>query len=208
MRCIKRRISCPGYEKGRFILYQDANAASEGGRQQPLMLSPVMPASSTYRSQIFSKFLESSFPLEIVSSDEIDILPSLIVNISTRPVKSEMLERALAAIACIYLGRTHADTHLTQIGIQHYNIAIRHMSQLLSHQVQTDDMIYTTVAFQMIQVRAPHSPKLSWKGLSCIQTRNSNMSLFVPEFPLPIWSSCLVGAYGWYQCAPTTLLSK
>ncbi|KAJ5241706.1 uncharacterized protein N7469_000033 [Penicillium citrinum] len=99
MRCIKRRISCPGYEKGRFILYQDANAASEGGRQQPLMLSPVMPASSTYRSQIFSKFLESSFPLEIVSSDEIDILPSLIVNISTRPVKSEMLERALAAIA-------------------------------------------------------------------------------------------------------------
>jgi len=202
MRCIKRKISCPGYEKGRFILYQDANAATEGqihyhGREQPLILSPVMPASSTYRSQIFSKFLESSFPLEIVSSDEIDILPSLVVNISTRPVKSEMLERALAAIACIYLGRTLADKHLTQIGIRHYDIAIRHMSQLLSHQVQTDDMIYTTVAFQMIQVRGLHSPKLPERGFAVFKHEILTCRYLYQSFHCPyglrVWLAHMAG---------------
>lgn len=127
------------------------------GRGKSLMLPPAMSASLTMRSQMFSKFLDLSFPLEMVSSDEIDILPSLVVNISTRPGKSEMLERALAAIACIYLGRTHGDKNLSQIGIQNYDIAIRYMSRLLSRQVQSDDMIYTTVIFQVIQVRTSHS---------------------------------------------------
>lgn len=78
----------------------------------------------------------------------------MVLDIFTRPAQSEMLQRALTALSSIYFGRVNHDSGLFQSGIQQYNIAIRHMSRMLSCEKHTDDMIYTTVLFQVIQVRA------------------------------------------------------
>lgn len=98
-------------------------------------------------------FLDAFAPPHIGCSGEIDTLPNLVAQISMRPIKTEMLQRALAAVSCIYLGRTKHDDPLLQAGVQHYEIAIRHMSSMLSRMVQLDDMVYTTVVFQVLQVR-------------------------------------------------------
>lgn len=158
MRCIKRKVPCPGYEKDRIFLHQVAPPTSSDqqiqyiGRARPFILSPAVSAGPALRSQMVSTFLDASFPVNLGFSDKIDVLPSLVVNISTRPVKSEMLERALSAVSCIYLGRINQDENLIHTGVGHYDMAIRYMSFMLYHRFQTDDMIYTTVIFQLLQV--------------------------------------------------------
>lgn len=105
------------------------------------------------RSQLISTFLDAFTPPNVGCSSEIDTLPNLVVQISRRPVKSEMLERALGAVSCIYLGRIKEDDALLQTGVQNYEIATRHMARMLGRMVQLDDMVYTTVIFQVLQVR-------------------------------------------------------
>lgn len=122
------------------------------GRARPLTLSANVRPEHVTRSQLISMFLDAFAAPNIGCSGEIDTLPNLVVQISRRPVKSEMLERALAAVSCIYLGRIKEDDALLQTGVQNYEIATRYMARMLSRMVQIDDMVYTTVIFQVLQV--------------------------------------------------------
>ena len=155
MRCVKRKTPCPGYTSHRLFLYNKPEPAAEVPGQSRLSILPLqISTGSVIRSQLFSTFLDRSFPADVVtSSSEMDVLPSMVLDIFTRPGQSEMLQRALTALSSIYFGRVKHDSCLFQSGIQQYNIAIRHMSRMLSCQKYTDDMIYTTVLFQVIQVR-------------------------------------------------------
>jgi len=165
-------------------------------RVQLLTLPINVQPTSVVRSQVVSTFIDAYTPADMYSS-EIDILPNLVIQISMRPAKSEMLERALAAVSCIYLGRIKHDRTLLQAGIQHYEIATQHMSRMLCRMVRMDDMIYTTVIFQLLQVRWPQSVDISrLLKLNCVSL----------ESLLPLRPSCLAGTYGRHQCPLEALL--
>lgn len=123
------------------------------GRARPLISPNDVCLEPVTRSQLISTFLDAFTPSNFGCSGEIDTLPNLVVQISSRSVKSEMLERALAAASYIYLGRTKHNGALLHTGVQHYEIATRHMARMLSRMAQIDDMLYTTVIFQVLQVR-------------------------------------------------------
>lgn len=95
----------------------------------------------------------------------IDRLKFIILGICELPRKHIMLEKALSALSCIFLGKTHGDSLILQHGIQQYNHAIQHMLKSISHDAYTDDIIYTCVIFQQIQVRL-------FFVVSCIQIYN------------------------------------
>ncbi|KAJ5110642.1 hypothetical protein N7532_001177 [Penicillium argentinense] len=159
MRCLKRKTPCPGYDKDRIFVHNQTTSQGEGngshvrylGRARQLILPLAVSSGPVVRSQVVSTFLDASFPADIGFSDAVDALPNLVVNITMRPSKSEMLERALVAASCMYLGRIKQDDALVCTGVQHYDIAIRHMSGMLYRKAHTDDMIYTTVIFQLLQ---------------------------------------------------------
>jgi hypothetical protein len=65
-----------------------------------------------------------------------------------------MLEMALSALACIFLGKIRHNEQFFQHGLQLYNRAIRHMSNIISGNVYNNDMVYTSVVFQQLQVRS------------------------------------------------------
>lgn len=63
-----------------------------------------------------------------------------------------MLEKSLAALACAWLGKQNNDAGLLKYGVQLYNVAIRQMASLITRDAYSDDIIYTTVLFQEIEV--------------------------------------------------------
>lgn len=104
------------------------------------------------RSQIFSEFAKIYFPQSIDTSYTLDVWHYLISNFSALPKKTEMLDKAIAALACFYLGKLRKDDRLFRHGLQLYNSAIRHLSTMMRQNNYCDDIVYTTIVFQEIEV--------------------------------------------------------
>jgi hypothetical protein len=104
------------------------------------------------RSQVFSEFANIYFPQSIDTSYALDVWHYLISGFSALPKKTEMLDKAIAALACFYLGKLRKDNRLFNHGIQLYNSAIRHLSVMMSQNSYCDDIVYTTIVFQEIEV--------------------------------------------------------
>jgi hypothetical protein len=68
------------------------------------------------------------------------------------PKKTHMLDTAITAISCVYLGKIKNDGRVFGHGLQLYNRAIQDMSSMICQNVYTDDIIYTSVIFQEIEV--------------------------------------------------------
>ena len=115
-------------------------------------LSPVISGSSMMRNQIFSSFLSECFPSNSECASDINLTRFILSGLSLLPQKSSMLEMALSALSCIFLGKIRHNEPLFQHGLQLYNRGIRHMSNILGGKMYNDDMVYTSVVFQQIQV--------------------------------------------------------
>ncbi|OQE28691.1 hypothetical protein PENSTE_c003G07823 [Penicillium steckii] len=114
-------------------------------------LSPVISGSSMMRNQIFSSFLSECFPSNSECASDINLTRFILSGLSLLPQKSSMLEMALSALSCIFLGKIRHNEPLFQHGLQLYNRGIRHMSNILGGKMYNDDMVYTSVVFQQIQ---------------------------------------------------------
>ncbi|KAJ5682701.1 hypothetical protein N7462_005866 [Penicillium macrosclerotiorum] len=103
------------------------------------------------REQVFSSYIDVIFP-SIENQSTVDLWPSLITTFSKLPQKTRMLETAISAISCAYLGKLKRDKRVFQHGIQLYNVAIRQMSSMINQDYFCDDIIYTTIIFQEMEL--------------------------------------------------------
>lgn len=63
-----------------------------------------------------------------------------------------MLETAITAISCVYLGKIKNNSRVLRHGLQLYNQAIKDMSSMICKNAYMDDIIYTSVIFQEMEV--------------------------------------------------------
>ncbi|KAJ5552730.1 hypothetical protein N7494_002108 [Penicillium frequentans] len=106
------------------------------------------------REQLFSVYVNTYFPENVLGSTELDPWYSLLSGVSAIPNKPIMLEKAIAAKACIFLGRTNNDNSMFHHGLQLYNSAIHHMSLHLNRKrnIYSDELVYTVAVFQQLVV--------------------------------------------------------
>jgi hypothetical protein len=114
---------------------------------------PAINTASVSREQIFSVFLDHYFPIDQSGSPRgVDLWHYLITSFVSLPQKTHMLESAITAISCVYLGKSKSHSQILRYGLQLYNQAIQEMSSMICRNIHTDDIIYTTVIFQEIEV--------------------------------------------------------
>jgi hypothetical protein len=117
--------------------------------------SPIatINAALVSKDQIFAVFLDHYFPVDHSGSPYgVDLWHYLIESFFNLPQKTHMLETAITAISCVYLGKLKTDSRVLRHGLQLYNQAIQDMSSMICRNIYTDDIIYTTVIFQEIEV--------------------------------------------------------
>lgn len=113
----------------------------------------VIDADSINRDQIFSVFLDHYFPVDRTgSSYGVDLWHYLIESFFLLPQKTHMLETAITAISCVYLGKIKNNSRVLRHGLQLYNQAIKDMSSMICKNAYMDDIIYTSVIFQEMEV--------------------------------------------------------
>lgn len=108
------------------------------------------------RDQFFSYYCSDYFP-RIVRTGDIDLSHFVISGIFALSQKSQMLENACSALACIFLGKIRRDDQLLQYGLRIHNNAIQRLVHTMSHNPcnsHMEDIVYTCVIFQQIQVRS------------------------------------------------------
>lgn len=111
------------------------------------------------RQQLLNGYITAFFPIEVKGSLDIDPWYNLFTGMTKMPNKPVMLEKALAAKACIWLSKTEHDGGKSMFyhGLQLYNSAIESMSRQLSRKrdIYSDELVYTIAAFQALVVSGP-----------------------------------------------------
>lgn len=124
-------------------------------RRPPRVVTPIIAidAASINRDQILSLFLDNYFPaFHSGSPHGVELWHSLFEGFFMLPKKTHMLDTAITAISCVYLGKIKNDGRVFGYGLQLYNRAIQDMSSMICQNIHTDDIIYTSVIFQEIEV--------------------------------------------------------
>jgi hypothetical protein len=137
--------------------------------------------SSFSREQIVASYINVYFPDDITGTTELDPWYTLLSGISALPNKSVMLEKAMAATSCIYLGKINDDTRMLNHGLQLYNGAIHRVSQELSRNNYTDELFFTMGIFTILVVCRQVVYQL-------LKPPNANQLISNPGSVLPRWS--------------------
>lgn len=128
------------------------------------------------REQLFATFMGVYFPADAAGSSQVDPWRYLISSFHVLPHKTMMLQRALSAIASVYIARTNNDERLSHHGIQLYNSSMRSMSKMLCTKSHTEDALYATIIFQMIEVslmKIASTTRLSYSVTISLRVLNS-----------------------------------
>ncbi|KAJ5586674.1 uncharacterized protein N7459_002439 [Penicillium hispanicum] len=183
-RCIKLGVKCPGYQDTlRIVFHQNtlhsnsntavstpgstSNSADSAtnkiryvGRARPLTLRQAVSSAPATRNQLFAEYMNRFFPVDVAGSIGIDPWYYLMSNFSQLPNKTPMLENAMAAASCVFVGKRCRDNSLLQEGLHLYNRAIHHMSTMISRNAYCDDLVYTAAIFQSLERLHPahHCP--------------------------------------------------
>lgn len=103
------------------------------------------------RAQMFSSFIQLHFSADNPPSN-VNLQQFLHSSIYHLPRKDEVLDKALAAMSCLYLGRINNDTRVFFHGIQLYNDAIGILAKLIHRNTYTDAILYAAFIFQELAV--------------------------------------------------------
>lgn len=112
---------------------------------------PVQYWPSMY-PEIIASFMETSYPARKPNST-ITLSHYLMSEIVGLPNKGDMVEKAICALACVFMGRHEANHQLLVHGVSLYNSAIRSLAAMLCRNPSHEDIVYTTYIFQEIEVR-------------------------------------------------------
>lgn len=127
----------------------------------------MMPSNVTTgpvaREQVFSSFTNVFFShTEEVSS--LNLWQYLIYNFATLPNKTNMLERAISAVSCLYMGKMNKDDHMYNYGLDLYGTAIRSVKNNIYRNAWNAEIVYTAVIFQELEVSGDKAcPQCKWK---------------------------------------------
>lgn len=166
MRCRQRGIQCHGYDK-KFVFVPQSSVEHEFEEikaqdlprtgQMTLRLSTPPKDLSLRREQLVSSYINMYFPVDIKGSISLDPWYTLMSGMVTLPNKPLMLELAVAATSCIYLGKISHDESMLRYGLRMYNGAIHHVSHELSRNNHSDELFYTIGIFQVLMVSHFHN---------------------------------------------------
>jgi hypothetical protein len=121
---------------------------------QSYKLLQTIASGPMMRDQVFSLYLSGYFPQKMERTCDIDMSQFILSGIYALPQKSPMLERACSALSCVFLGKIYHNQQILQHGLRLYNQAIRQVAYAISRNAYNDDIVYTCVIFQQIQVRS------------------------------------------------------
>lgn len=126
-------------------------------RQQCVLVDPGQTVSfrPAFRDQINSSFSHAHFPINSKRKKgfhPVDHFESLFNQIAALPTKTLMLEQAISAVSCVYLGKMDSNDTMLHHGLQLYNSAMNHMSHLLTRESCSADLAYSSMIFQEIEV--------------------------------------------------------
>lgn len=167
--CTSTKRKCDGYTqlpdkrtKAWRELKQGINTVDIVGQLQPsrigrqyIYVDPGRTISSgpVFRDQLKSSFLHLHFPVNTRRpSFNVDLFQPLFTDIAALPRKTLMLEQAISAVSCVFLGKVDGNDNMLRHGLQLYNSSIRHMSRILSRDAYSADLVYTSMIFQEIEV--------------------------------------------------------
>ncbi|KAJ5112807.1 hypothetical protein N7532_000852 [Penicillium argentinense] len=156
-RCIKRGLSCPGYEKTLVFVHQTAVSRQETGhairdrstgRSHAVAMSRPVRAGPEIRTQLFSLFLGGYFPLDRNAPANVDQTHWLFLNSSVllektggNPDRFGISESALAALSCTYLGRHNRDDRMARYGVQLYKNTLQLLSRVSHQSIPIHDLV-------------------------------------------------------------------
>jgi hypothetical protein len=95
------------------------------------------------------------FPIQFNERKQVfyvDHFQPLFTQIAALPTKTLMLQQAISAVSCVFLGKVDRNNTMLQYGLRLYNSAIGHMSRLLNREDCSADLAYTSMIFQEIEV--------------------------------------------------------
>lgn len=169
-KCSKRGLTCPGYRGKLFfqhVFTQTGNPEDGPGEIQSglevdlspeVALPPTINAAPQIRQQISSSYMDSWFPSTNLPEPGTDIYYPvgdwnwLFTNFLQLSSNSPMLEEAVVAVSSISLGKMNRDDSLVHRGVASYNQSIRLMSNMIQQNMLTEELLFATVTFQMIEV--------------------------------------------------------
>ncbi|KAJ5609882.1 hypothetical protein N7528_009148 [Penicillium herquei] len=213
-RCVKRNIPCPGY-RGRLFFQQIFTQTQPGSSRSPESqerktipgpapiptpershtVSPTSIASPETRNQISSSYINSWFPTANLRERGMDICYPIcdwywiyqdFLQVS---INSPLLERALFAVSAISLGKLHRDDALLHSGIVAYNDSIRIMLDMIQQNALSEDVLFATVTFQMIEV--VHCPDGLGTFLSHVDATNKLLERLYTTSSTPLMNTIL-----------------
>lgn len=138
-----------------MIATQDPPENSQAKQLYVAPLPKTIENGPAMRMQLSSSFMSSYFPLEEerrVETIGINVFYYLTSNTIQLPNHSEMLEKAIGAISCMYLGKVNNDPPMVQKSIGLYNQAISGLVSRIQRGCLSDDVFYTVILFQAYEV--------------------------------------------------------
>lgn len=172
-RCLRGGHRCDGYERDRKFIHTfgDPGGSSNDGlitldqRDDPGFT--VININSQIRSQIFSLFIDSYVPSSPTGqikfrceqgSALVKEFPAMMAG-----KNSQLFDRAISALASVFVGKHVGDDRLMNHGLVLYNQAIHIFSRIISRSaLPVQEVLCANVVFQLYEVspRGPGSPLL------------------------------------------------
>ena len=117
----------------------------------------VVNVNSQIRSQLFSLFIDSYIPSDPMgkvnfrykhANSFVEDFPSLM-----NGQNSQLFDRAISALAFVFVGKKFGDDQLTRHGLMLHNHAIRVFSRLIPQaRLPVQEVLCANVAFQLFEV--------------------------------------------------------
>ncbi|KAJ5377101.1 hypothetical protein N7509_013987 [Penicillium cosmopolitanum] len=196
-RCVKRRIKCQGWKSHSNEI--GAPSIVEFKRQKSLTIAvkptgpaqyPILPVTvypePAMRDQVFASFIQRYFPSKNSPS-----------TLRSEEFLGSMVDRAVSAISCLFLGKTNRDTPIFQHGVQLYNSAMRQVSNMIRQGILTNEILYTVAIFQ--EINALYKALYAPNGLSALGTHVAGMNTLLEYLRVKEQSDPIIDAIHHYQ---------
>lgn len=167
-RCLRGGHRCDGYDRSRKFVHTFAEPVVSNAHKKDLPAQPrpsdedaaafvTINVNAQIRSQLFSLFIDSYIPSSPVgkvnfrcaqTSNLIEVFPSVM-----NGRNSQLLDRAISALATVFVGKTVDDDRLIRHGIMLYNHAIQVFARLIPRAgLPVQEVLCANVVFQLYEV--------------------------------------------------------
>lgn len=126
---------------------------------EPVMPCAAINVNAQIRSQLFSLFIDSYIPSRPLgkvnfrctrASNIIEVFPSVM-----NGKDSQLLDRAISALATVFVGKTADDDRLIRHGMLLYNHAIQMFARMIPRAgLPVQEVLCANVVFQLYEVSA------------------------------------------------------